>query len=157
MAQNRPEVDRTLLLSPFYGIGSVPTFLTPILKNAFSRLPNINLSAPEEVVREWVYNGESTRGVAAFLTLGQKIIGQAKHGEIPQNPLYVLTSAKDITASNRATANLVDLWQQAGVEVIAYEFPKALEIPHNSVGVLEDPVKKQIVYGKILEMLGETP
>jgi len=30
-----------------------------------------------------------------------------------------------------------------------------LDIPHNSIGSLEDPVKWQLVYNKILEFLGE--
>lgn len=157
MAQNRPEVDRSLLLSPFYGIGPVPPFLTPFLKNAFSRLPNFVLTTPDEIVRDWAYRGEATRGVAAFLALGQKVINQAKQSIVPPGPMFVVTSASDHTANNRATADLVDLWRQAGADVVAYEFDESLGIPHNSVGVLEDSTKKQMVYDKILELLGEKP
>jgi hypothetical protein len=125
------------------------------LMNAFSRLPNFVLTTPDEVVRDWAYRGEATRGVAAFLALGQKVIGQVKEGVSPQGPMFVLTSAKDHTANNTATADLVSRWQEAGANVITYEFDESLDIPHNSVGVLEDPVKKQIVYNKILEFLEE--
>jgi pimeloyl-ACP methyl ester carboxylesterase len=155
MAQNQPEVDKTLLLAPFFGIGPVPTSLTPILINAFYRLPDIALTSPGEVFRDWAYMGESTRGVAAFLLLGQKVNQQAKEGKVPNTPIFVLTSASDHTASNQATADLVDIWKTAGVDVASYEFPKSLDIPHNSIGPLEDPEKRQIVYEKMLEFFGE--
>ena len=32
-----------------------------------------------------------------------------------------------------------------------------LDIPHNSIGQLEDPAKWQLVCNKILEFLGEQP
>ena len=157
IAQNRPEVGRSVSLAPFYGIGPVPTFLTPLLMNAFSHLPNFALTTPDEIIRDWAYHGESTRGVAAFLALRQKVISQAKQGKIPVGPMMVLISAVDHTASNRATAVFVDQWRGAGADVDTYEFDAALDIPHNSIGPLEDPAKKQMVYDKILEFLGEQP
>jgi hypothetical protein len=71
--------------------------------------------------------------------------------------VFVLTTPKDHTANNRTTASLVNLWQQAGTDVVTYEFDASLDIPHNSVDPAADPAKKQLVYDKILELLGEKP
>jgi hypothetical protein len=41
--------------------------------------------------------------------------------------------------------------------VVTYEFAESLDIPHTSIGPLEDPAKKQLVYDKIMELLEEQP
>ena len=155
MAQNRPEVDQALLLAPFYGIHGLPDFATTLLMNAFSRLPNIVLDDPLEPRRAWVYRGQATRGVAAFLALGQRVIDAAKEGARPAGQVIVVTTARDNTANNGSTAGLLDLWRQAGVDLVTFQFEAAQDIPHNSVDPAADPVKKQLVYEQMLELLGE--
>jgi carboxylesterase len=157
LAQNRPEVRHTVLLAPFFGPFGVPEFLYPWLYNAFSRLPNISLMNPTEPVREWVYKGEATRGVAAFLGIGQIVRSQAREGVGPDGEVFILTTTKDDTANNHPTAGLVNLWKQAGADVITYQFDASRNVPHNSVDPAADPLKKQVVYDKILEFLGEQP
>ena len=155
MAQNRPEVDRALALAPFFGVNGVPNFAGTLLMNAFSRLPNIVLDDPLEPRRDWVYRGEATRGVAAFLALGHSVMQDARKGAGPGGQMIVVTTARDNTANNHATAKLVDLWQQAGSEVVTFEFEPSLDIPHNSVDPAADAAKKQLVYEQLLKLLGE--
>ncbi|MFN2168745.1 MAG: alpha/beta hydrolase [Anaerolineae bacterium] len=157
MAQNRPEVERALLLAPFFGVYGVPDFANTLLANAFSRLPNIVLDNPTEPQRDWVYRGEATRGVAAFLELGHAVARGARKGSAPSGQVIVLTTAKDDTANNSITDRLVDRWRKDGADVLTSEFDSALDIPHNSVDPAADPTKKQMVYEQILELLGEQP
>ena len=155
MARNRPEVDRALLLAPFFGVNGVPDFAGTLLTNAFSRLPNIVLDDPLEPRRDWVYRGEATRGVAAFLALGHTVLQDARAGNSPQGQVIVVTTAKDNTANNHSTAKLVDEWRQAGADLVTYEFEPSLDIPHNSVDPAADAAKKQRVYEQMLRLLGE--
>jgi pimeloyl-ACP methyl ester carboxylesterase len=155
MAQNRPEVDRALALAPFFGVHGVPEFAGTLLMNAFSRLPNIVLDDPLEPRRDWVYRGEATRGVAAFLALGHSVLQGAREGTGPQGQMIVVTTARDNTANNQSTARLVDLWQRAGSRVVTFEFEPSLDIPHNSVDPAADAAKKQRVYEQMLSLLGE--
>ncbi|MEZ4515775.1 MAG: alpha/beta fold hydrolase, partial [Chloroflexota bacterium] len=97
MAVNRPEVDKALLLAPFFGIKSVPAFAGTFLMNAFSRLPNLDFDNPSEQRHEWVYRGESSRGVAAFLELGHQVVKAAGNGIVPSAEIMVLTTAVDDT------------------------------------------------------------
>ena len=110
-----------------------------------------------EPVREWVYRGQATRGVAAFLGIGQEIRSQAKEGTSPDGQVFILTTAKDDTANNHTTESLVNHWRQAGADVATYQFDASQNIPHNSVDPAADAAKKQLVYDKILEFLGEPP
>jgi len=155
MAQNRTEVDHALLLAPFYGVYHVPSFITPLLANAFSRIPNIVLDNPLEPHRGWVYRGEATRGVAAFLVLGQEVIRAVKEGFFPSGKVIVMTTVVDDNADNRSTTDLVEHWRSAGADVIDFTFEESLDIPHNSVDPAADTEKKQVVYDKMLELLGE--
>lgn len=157
MAQHRPEVDRALLLVPFFGMHVVPNFLTPLFMNAFSRLPNIVLDVPLEPRQGWVYRGEATRGVAAFLAISLDVLQAAAAGIPAQGQILVLTTASDTVVSNRATAEVVSSWRQAGVQAESYEFPADLQIPHNAVDPAADRTVKQRVYARMLEMLGEAP
>ena len=155
MVQNRAEVDRALLLAPFFGVNGVPDFAGTLLMNAFSRLPNIVLDDPLEPRRDWVYRGEATRGVAAFLALGHNVRQAAGQGARPGGQVIVVTTAKDNTANNHSTAKLVERWQQSGADMIPFEFEPSLDIPHNSVDPAADAAKKQLVYEQMLKLLGE--
>jgi esterase/lipase len=155
MAQNRAEVDRAVLLAPFFGIFSVPPAINPLLANAFTRLPKIVLDNPLEPKRDWVYRGQTTRGVAAFLALGQEVLRGAQAGRFPAGELIVLTTAVDDNANNDSTSALLDLWRSSGTQITEFNFEESLDIPHNSVDPSADPQKKHVVYDKMLELLGE--
>jgi carboxylesterase len=155
MALNRPEVDKALLLAPFFGIHGVPTVVTPLLVNAFSHLPNFVLKNPTEEEHPWVYRGEATRGVAAFLALAGSVVNKAKEGVAPAAKVIVLTTASDDTANNDATSQVAELWHQAGADVVQHVIAENEGVPHNSIDPAADPTTKQLVYDLILDLLGE--
>lgn len=154
-AQNRPKINQMLLLAPFFGVHNVPPALSPLLANVFSHLPNFLLQSEAEPGRDWVYSGQATRGVAAFLMLGQVVFRQARAGQAPGGTVAVLTTAVDDTASNTATAVLVDRWRRNGCAVQVVDFPAEDGIPHNAIDPSADPAKKAEVYAAILRLLGK--
>lgn len=155
IAQHRPEVDRILALSPFYGVPEVPAFLNTFLMNLASRVPNVTLQNPEEPQRDWVYRGEATRGVAEFMRLGRNVFGAAENEAPAVNEIYFVTTAIDDTADNDYTVELARIWTEAGANVSSFEFDASYDIPHNSVDPAADPEKKALVYAEILSFLGE--
>lgn len=155
IAQHREDVDRVLALSPFYGVPQIPASLNTFLMNLASRLPNVSLQNPAEPLREWVYRGEATRGIAAFMRLGRNVLASAENGAPHVSTLYFVTTVVDDTADNDYTTDLVGIWTEAGAEVAAFEFAAAEDIPHNSVDPAADPARKALVYAKIMAMLGE--
>ncbi len=117
IAQNRAEVSIALLLSPFLGVEAVPAFATPFLTNLFSRLPNVVLDNPAEPRRDWGYRGEATRGVVAYLTLGEALTEEAETFAPAADEIIIVTTAVDDTADNATTAMLAVIWQQDGADV----------------------------------------
>ena len=155
IAQHRPEADRIVALSPFYGVPEIPSFLNTFLMNLASRVPNVTLQNPEEPQRDWVYRGEATRGVAEFMRLGRNVFAAAENETPVVKETYFITTAVDDTADNDYTVDLATTWTEAGADVSWFEFDTSYDIPHNSVDPAADPEKKALVYDKILEMLGE--
>jgi carboxylesterase len=154
-AANRAEVDRALLLAPFFGLKGLSAFANTLLMNLFGRLPNLNFYHRYELPREWVYRGQSSRGVAAFLGLARQVRQEAERGIVPTGRISVITTAADDTANNALTAGLLDKWREAGVPVTSYEFGPEQFVTHNSVDPAADEGKRRAVHDRILALLGE--
>lgn len=155
MIQNRADVDQALLLAPFFGIYRMPEGGNNLLMNAFTRLPNVVLQTPWDPWREWAYQGQATRGVAAYLGIGKAVMQAARDGHKPHGQVIIVTSARDTVANQRITARLTADWLQAGAQVVSFEFDPEMKIPHNVVDADADQAKKELVYAKMLEMAGE--
>jgi carboxylesterase len=157
IAQNRPEVDTALLMVPFFGVAHISRFVDGMFINLFGRLPNINVESQSEPRRGWVYRGESTHGVVAFLTVSAGVYKQAQTDPPGAKKIIVVTTASDTNVNNTLTYEMIALWKKTGTPVETFEFERSMDIPHNSIDPAADPVKRNIVYAKILEMLGENP
>ncbi|HEY53068.1 MAG TPA: alpha/beta fold hydrolase [Caldilineae bacterium] len=157
MTQNRPEVDRTVLLSPFFGLAQTPMFLDPIIMNAFSRLPNLSIGGKAEADRAWVYKGESSNGVAVFMRLGQAMLKQADSAPPQTSDTFIVTTASDLAADNDWAQKLAEVWETQGAPVDSYEFPKSDHIPHASIDPFTEEAIRQKVYDKIFEWLSANP
>lgn len=155
VAQNRDDVERVMVVSPMFGMGHLPNFVDTFLMNLFLRVPNINILDPNEPVRDHVYRGESTRGVAEALRFGETVFTQAGNSGPAAGQIIVVTNGNDTTVDNRHTQELADTWEKSGVVIIRYEFPASLGFPHNSIDVSEPETDTDVVYNKILELLGE--
>ncbi len=156
IAQDRADVERVMVISPMYGIGKIPAFLSAFLANTTYRLPNINITAPGEEERDHVYQGESTKGVSNAILFGRPIFEQAEERETAVSDIIVVTNANDTTVNNALTDELVKLWQANGTSPETYVFPEELGYPHNSIDPSSNP-DADAVYATLLELLGEEP
>jgi len=157
MAQNREEVDRAILLSPFIGILQVPSFLDPFVTNLLAHLPEIVIPDQGEAEREWVYMGFDSHGTDAFLRLGQFVIKQAEKEPPQADQILVLTTASDDVADNHWAKKLADLWTAHGAEVSVHEFPKSDKVPHASIDPSAGEHARNLVYGAMMTWLEQNP
>ena len=154
IAQNRPDVTRTMPISPMYGISVLPKFVDYLLLNIAYRLPNINLTSPSEPQREHVYRGQSTKGVANVMLFGRGLFNQAKAEPTAVSDIIVVTNANDTTVNNKLTDDLTEIWRSMGASPETYVFPEELGYPHNSIDRTSNP-EADAVYATLLELLGE--
>jgi esterase/lipase len=154
-AQNRPEVTRVMLMAPMFGIGRIPNFLDFYAINIFTRIPNINFIGPGEPVREHVYRGQSSRGVAEAMLYGATIFKQVNSTEPGVTEIIIVTNANDHTVDNDNTKMLADIWESWGSDITRYEFPAELGLPHSLVDISEPGTDIDFVNTTILTLLGE--
>jgi len=154
-AQNRREIDRTLLVVPFFGFYGLPDRFSFQLMNLLGRLPDLALTRPGELRRPWAYRGQSSHGIVAYLSLAGDVLDGARQGIAPAGKMIIITTSGDKLANNGTTARLAKMWQHSGVEVVQYDFARDLQVAHNSVDPAADPLKRQLVYQKMLALLDE--
>ena len=155
IAQNRPDIERVMILSPMFGLDHLPYFVDDFLMNLGSRGPNINFIGPEEPHREHVYRGMSSRGVAEAMIFGKSVFKQAYRTSPAVSSIIVGTNGNDTTVDNRRTYELAKIWEASGANIVLYEYPESLGLPHNMIDVSEPDTDIAIVNAKILELLGE--
>ena len=155
MGQHRPEVYTVLLLAPFLGVRRVTATVSTLMMNIYSRLPSFNIEDPLEPRRDWVYRGQTTRGLAETLRLGRALFKAAAAAPPAARRLILLTTARETQVANGATVRLAELWRAGGGNVIENQFEPELAIPHNAIDPAADPAKKAIVYARMMELLGE--
>ena len=154
-AVKHAQVERTLLLVPFFGFYRLPDKLTALILKLLLRLPDKTVHRPGEKHRPWAYPGQSTRGIAAFLDLAYDVLGEAEKDIAPHGQMIVITTANDKLANNGTTERLVEMWRAAGKDVEQYEFERARSIPHDTIDPAADPRVRQQVFQKMLSLLGE--
>ncbi len=156
IAQNRSDVTRVMSIAPMYGIGTLPRFVDYFLLNFATRAPNFNPTSPSEPQREHVYRGQSSKGVANAMLFGKTLLAQAVAEKKAASSVIVITNDNDTTVNNQRTDDLTALWQANGSEPVTFVFPKEDGYPHNIIDRTSNP-NADVVYAKILELLGEAP
>jgi esterase/lipase len=155
IAQNRAEVVQAVIIAPFMGAPGWARTVSSLLMNACCRLPSIDFSNPNEPPRNWVYKGQTTRPLAETLRLTKALLRQAAAQPPAAGRIIALTMAGDIQVDNTVTDRLIETWQKAGGDVLAYEFDRAADVPHNPIDPSAHPAKRQLAYQTMLELLSE--
>ncbi len=156
IAQNRADVTRVMPIAPMFGIGKIPAFASHFLANAATHLPNISVTSPGEAVRDHVYQGQSTKGVANAVLFGRPLFEQAEGEKTAVSDIILVTNDNDTTVNNNLTNDLLNLWQEMGTSPETYIFAKALGYPHDLIDPSSHP-DTTAVYAVLLDLLGEEP
>lgn len=158
LAQNRADVDRTVLMAPFFSPAGVPDFaVTPITRIVLG-LPNFfiwwnpqlkeNLPGPD-----YVYPRFPTHIIGQTMHLGGEVIRDAK-AQSPRSPeILVITTASDMAGNNGLTQRMADLWTAREGKVRTYQFPAEDKVPHDFIDPNQPDERTSLVYPKLLELL----
>lgn len=131
-------------------------FLDPIIKNALLRLPPLSISRKPKPNHDWLYSGESGKGAAVFMELGQAVMEEAESVPPAAMDILILTTASDQAVDNDWARRMAAEWRAQGAEVETYEFAQSLEIPHASIDPFTEASKRTLVYDQIFTWLAES-
>lgn len=160
MAQNRDGIDQVAIMSPFFSAYGIPTPLVDVAGAAFSRLPNFYvwwdpdkkeaLPGPPHA-----YPRFGTRCMADSVQLSRNVRENLDSKPLRCRQALFITTACDVAADNSLTHSVTKkLSAQGGpAEILAYEFPAELGIPHDLIDPAQPGANTSLVYKKLLDLL----
>ncbi|MCF3933694.1 alpha/beta fold hydrolase [Acuticoccus sp. M5D2P5] len=158
--QNRPEVDRVVLLAPFFGLANFGPQINLALMRAMLVLPHFSIWK-DPVLREQfegmphAYQRQSTRATGEIMRLGLAVYRQAEETAPAAKQAAIVTNAADTAVDNSITQLLADAWAAHGMDVVRYEFPASDELGHELIDPLEPGANPELTYPLILQMIDD--
>ncbi len=141
VAMARPDVDQTVLLSPFLRPRGYAGPVVRPLTRALLWLPN-RFWWWDETLQEsipgppYAYPRYASHAIAQTMRLALAVRAQAARTPPQSDRLLVFMNAGPReSVDNRATAELVADWQRHGGNVVTYEFTAAMNIDHDYISV----------------------
>jgi carboxylesterase len=160
MAQNRDGIDEAMILAPFFGVYGMPTPAVDLGGAVFSKLPNFYVWWDTEKKEALpgpphAYPRFGTRCMADSVQLSRDVRAHLAAKPPRCRRLFFITTAQDIAANNSTTRSIYEtLAKQNGpAEILAYEFPAELNIPHDMIDPTQLGANTPLVYPKLLEFL----
>lgn len=161
MAEHREGIDQALLMAPFFGANGYPTWESDFLAFLFASMPNHYFWRNKKLKNAWpgpsyAYPRYGTVSIGKTLELGEAV--RSYHAKLKVKRLDILFSANDGKVNNELIEKQAAVWAAENPgKVFIYEFSKKEDVPHDSVVINHPKCKIEIVYPKILEILGVKP
>lgn len=160
LSQERSDVDIAAPIAPFLGIGFIPRPLNRAFTNLFLTLPdfwqwwdpvhkeNNPLSAP------FAYARYPLHALLENMRLGYATEADAKRIRPAAGKIIVITNANDESVNNGVVAEFEQMWKEHGDEnFAAFQFEKALGLPHDLITSIRPGARVDLVYPKLLELI----
>ena len=159
IAQNRSDVDKAIIISPFWGWKELPASLLKPAINLLSILPNIflwwnkeektALSGPTSA-----YYRFSTRGLAQIMLLGWLVIKEARSSAPKTRTIVVITNALDDSVNEKIFDGVINDWQRhSSVKITRFKFDKSFGVLHDLIDPEQPYQKTAVVYPKLIELI----
>lgn len=159
MAQNREGVHDVMLIAPFFGMYGVQPSVLDAAAATLSKLPNFyqwwdaskkeNLPGPI-----YAYPRFGTHCMADTIQLSRNVRAHLDTRRILAKRLIFLTTASDRGANNQLTKEIASRFEaRKEAEVLTYEFPESLGIPHDMIDPAQLGANTEASYSKILELV----
>ena len=152
VAQNRPDVNRVVVIAPAIELARLPWKLgSPVLRLSV-RLPNLTVQHPRLDTVPDREDGWTTHGFGQMLRLGLAVERQAKRAPPAVHDIRFVLNQHDRTISNDAAVRLAADWRAHGAKVSIAWLPDSLGLPHDVIDPRQ-PVKRMDVVYPLLEAL----
>jgi carboxylesterase len=159
-AQNRPDLDLAVIISPAFGFSQIPTSLTTVATNLFLTLPNSYQWWDPDLKSAggppFAYPRYSTRALAQTMLLGSAVRSAAGRDAPAARAILVITNANDTNVNNALTAQVVDQWRLRGTKGLrTYEFEAGLKLEHDLIDPDKPDHAVELVYPKLIELINQ--
>ncbi len=155
-AQNRPDIDLAIIISPAFGFKQVPTPLTAAAINLYMLLPNSiywwDPVLQGEASPPHAYPRYSTHALVQTLRLGFAVQAQVQRLKPAAGKIVVVFNANDDSVNNALTMEVVKKWQAHAADLSTYEFDASLKLGHDLIDPAQPYQQIAIVYPRLIEL-----
>ena len=158
LAQNRPDVDRVVLLVPMFGVQAFPADLTRPIAMAVRLLPNwwgwfdpvLQEKAPGP---QHAYPRYSSRTIAEYLRLGAEVEAAARSETPAVHDIRIVNNLNDESVRPEMARAVAADWQAHGAAVFLYEFPVSAGLKHDLIDPDQPDAAVDVVYPYLVEVI----
>jgi len=160
LSQQRKDIDLAVPISPFLGVGFIPSKLNRSLTNLILLLPDFFMwwdpinkeknpnSAP------YSYTRYPLHALFENLRLGYVAEAEARRVKPAAGSILTITNANDESINNEVVAEFEKIWRDYGGGILqTFQFSKDLQLPHDLITVGRPNAKIELVYPKLHELI----
>ena len=159
LAQTRADVDRAVLVAPFFGLGGTDRLTNSLIMRAMLTVPDISIWK-DPALRERFTGGmahayvrQSTRGTGELLRLAAAVTALAAERAPAAGEIAVATNAADTAVSNAVTDHVVALWAVHGADLVTTLFPAEHGLGHELIDPEEPGADPALTYPVLLALV----
>ena len=159
LAQQAAQIDCAMLIAPALGFRAIPWRVTPLVREAALRLPNIfrwwdPVAKSAGAGPQHAYPRYSTRSLAQLLRLSRDLQAAAARSAPAAQAVIVVTNANDEAVDNTGAARLIAAWRRAGARnVSAHEFSATDQLGHDLIDPDQPNQRVDYVYEVLTRLL----
>ncbi len=156
VAQERPDVDRVVVIAPGFVLGGIPPIAAAQVAKALLLAPNVMFCRGACATPDppYAFPRHATRAIAAILQLGAVVRDQAETRAPAAGSVVLVTNANDSEVDNGVALEVAAAWRQrAPGRVDTYEFPRDLGLIHDVVDPVQQGSRTDVVYPVLLRLL----
>ena len=158
-AQQSADISLVCAISPALAYHVLPLALTPLVVQAFLRMPN-RFRWWDEALKDapvpplHAYPRFATRGLAHITNIGLKVRALARRAEPKAGSVLVVVNPTDESVDNSHARQIVERWQALGAQNIRlYEFDPQLKLKHDLMDPDQPAQQVDVVYPILIELV----
>jgi pimeloyl-ACP methyl ester carboxylesterase len=150
VAQERTDVDRTIVIAPGFAMKGLPYALSWLATNLLGHLPNISINGASKVHYE--YQGWSTRAISDTFRLGKKVSQDAESTPPGTGSIVVFLNPNDDTISNPRAEHVAQAWKDKGASVETVWLPATPKLEHDIIDPHQPWARPAFVYPRLIAL-----
>jgi len=156
VAQYRSDVERVVVVAPFFGAIGLPSGLDRWGTNLITRLPNIPF--PFSTPVPYQYLGMSSLGIGESMRFAEAPEKASLKEPIRAGSVVLVTNENDNTISNPFARKVLSQWKAHGSNADEFVIDKKYGLPHDVIDIHQNGSDPELIYPLMIDLIeGRTP
>jgi len=156
VAQYRSDVERVVVVAPFFGAIGLPSGVDRWGTNLITRLPNIPFPFSTSV--PYQYLGMSSLGIGETMRFAEVPEKASLREPIRAGSVVLVTNDNDNTISNPFARKVLSQWKAHGSNANEFVIDKKYGLPHDVIDIHQNGSDPELIYPIMIDLIeGRTP